>query len=403
MMARPQITLTVSDERGRSERVAVESTRFTIGSSSDNDLALDDPTLSRRHALIESFDGLVQLSDCGSESGTFINGKPVKGGVILRDGDMVAIGSACHIRVSINDPRVESSIASNQTRTKQSAALSADSIGFIQRFSTPVIALISVGLILLVAVPFMVFLNKDSGNRTGRVSRSRERENENRQAPDPRRPEDEPAANANIDAPSKALTIEDIEKVAVQFMRRISSDDKPYVFPSYAVNALGDIKHRVEQYSQSPAIAGALNSMVTAAPTIAAAARREGIEPGLVISTALAEAEGARAANAPVETARRILPGLLSLRKTLGTESIDKSLILVAAFKMGGGTKKSHPLLRTMTRAVKNPLTDRNVWYLRGHESLDNEAYEFVVNFLALGIISENPRRFGIAAPPISY
>jgi len=398
-----QITLTVSDERGRFERVAVDSTRFTIGSSSDNDLAIDDPNWSRRHALIESFDGLVQLSDCGSESGTFVNGKPVKGGVVLRDGDTISVGSACHIRVSINGARSESSVASDQNQAKQSAASSADSIGFIQRLSTPVIALISVVLILLVAVPLMVFLNKDSGNRAGRMSRSKERETENRQTPDPRRPEAEREANPNTDATSKAITIEDIEQIAVQFMRRISSDDKPYVFPSYAVSALGDIKKRVEQYSQSSAIVGALNSMATAAPTIAAAARREGIEPGLVISTALAEAEGARAANDPVASARRILPELLSLRKTLGTESVDKSLILVAAYKMGGGTKKSHPLLRTMTRAVKNPLTDRNVWYLRGHESLGDEAYEFVVNFLALGIISENPRRFGVAAPPISY
>jgi hypothetical protein len=97
------------------------------------------------------------------------------------------------------------------------------------------------------------------------------------------------------------------------------------------------------------------------------------------------------------------MPDLLSLRKTLGTESADKSLILVAAYKMGGGTKKSHPLLRTMTRVVKNPLTDRNVWFLRERGSLDDQPYQFVVNFLALGVIAENPRRFGITAPAIAY
>ena len=56
-----------------------------------------------------------------------------------------------------------------------------------------------------------------------------------------------------------------------------------------------------------------------------------------------------------------------------------------------------------MTRAVKNPLTDRNVWYLREHGSLDDAAYNFVVNFLALGVIAENPRRFNVAASPIAY
>jgi hypothetical protein len=56
-----------------------------------------------------------------------------------------------------------------------------------------------------------------------------------------------------------------------------------------------------------------------------------------------------------------------------------------------------------MTRVVKNPLTDRNVWYLREHGGLDDRAYEFVVRFLALGVIGENPRRFGVAAQPVAY
>ena len=394
-MAEPQITLTLNDGRGR---VAIESARFTIGHSHDNDLAIDDPGLSRRHALIERFDGIVQISDCGSESGTFVNGKRVNGGAVLRNGDTISIGPACKMLVSISSAGPESSIAEDENRTEQPATSSAQSDSAIPQFATPVIAIASVVLILLIAVPLIIFLNKDSS----RLSYSREPQGEDEKKRTPDLPR-ERNANGNSDAVSKAVTVEEVEKIAVQFMRRISSDDKPYVFPPNAVNALGDISKRVEQYSQSSALVGALNSMATAAQAIAAEARREGIEPGLVISTALAEAEGARTPSDQMATARRILPGLLSLRKTLGTESADKSLILVAAYRMGGGTKKSHPLLRTMTRAVKNPLTDRNVWYLREHGSLDDEAYNFVVNFLALGVIAENPRRFNVAAPPIAY
>jgi len=398
-MAEPQITLTLNDGRGQ---VAVESARFTIGHSHDNDLAIDDPRMSRRHALIERFDGIVQISDCGSESGTFVNGKRINGGAVLRNGDAISIGPACNMLVSISSAGPESPIAEDKNRAEQPATSSAQSNAFIPQLTTPVIAMASVVLILLIAVPLIIFLNKDSSRRTGRASYSREQQGEGEKKRTPDLPR-ERNANGNSDAVSKAVTVEEVEKIAVQFMRRISSDDKPYVFPPGAVSALGDISKRVERYSQSPALVGALNSMATAAQAIAAEARREGIEPGLVISTALAEAEGARTPSDQMATARRILPGLLSLRKTLGTESADKSLILVAAYRMGGGTKKSHPLLRTMTRAVKNPLTDRNVWYLREHGSLDDEAYNFVVNFLALGVIAENPRRFNVAAPPIAY
>lgn len=397
-MAEPQITLALNDGRGR---VAVESTRFTIGRSHDNDLAIDDARLSRRHALIERFDGIVQISDCGSEGGTFVNGKRISGGVVLRNGDTVSVGPDCNMLVGIPD----NSAANKQTHAEQQVEPSAQSDAIIPRLTPPVVAMASVVLILLVAVPLIIFLSKDGGRRTGRASYSRERqvEDEKKRTPDLPRPEDARNAGSNNDSTSKAVTIEEVEKVAVQFMRRISSDDKPYIFPPNAVGALGDIKKRVEQYAQSSALVGALNSMTTAAQAIAAEARREGIEPGLVISTTLAEMEGARTPSDQTATARRILPDLLSLRKTLGTESADKSLILVAAYRMGGGTKKSHPLLRTMTRAVKNPLTDRNVWYLREHGSLDDEAYNFVVNFLALGVIAENPRKFNIAARPIVY
>lgn len=274
-----------------------------------------------------------------------------------------------------------------------------------RELSTPAIALAAVAVILIVAVPIIALLNGGSKERNRRVSYDthRQDEDEKKTATGRLQPRDEDRDKTRVDIESKAVTIEQIERIAAQFMRRISSDDRPYVFPPYAVSALGDISKRVEQYSASPATAGALNSIKAAGSEIAAVSRREGIEPGLVIYTALAETDGGRAGGGQIEVARRVLPELLSLRKTLGTESVDKSLILVAAYKVGGGTKKSHPLLSTMRRVVKNPLTDRNVWYLREHGGLDEQSYEFVVRFIALGIIGENPRKFGVAAPPVSF
>ena len=271
--------------------------------------------------------------------------------------------------------------------------------------STPGIALGSVVVILLVAVPIILLLKGGSGKAgKPRASYSADKNyvDEKPDNPGKLRPPDERAVTAG-GAGSKEVPIEEVERIAAQFMRRVSSDDRPYVFPPYAVAALDDITNRIQRYSRSPAVADALNRLATAGIEIAAASRREGIEPGLVIYVALAEADGGLAGGDQSAAARRVLPELLSLRKTLGTESADKSLILVAAYKMGGWTKKSHPLLSTMRRVVKNPLTDRNVWYLREHGGLDDAPYDFVVRFIALGIIGENPRRFGITAPPVAY
>ena len=86
-----EIALTIYDlETGEEERVNVDSRRFSIGRLPENDLVIEDTSLSRRHALIETVDGSVIVSDCGSQNGTFVNGKRVVGAVELHDGDIRA-------------------------------------------------------------------------------------------------------------------------------------------------------------------------------------------------------------------------------------------------------------------------------------------------------------------------
>lgn len=63
-----------------------------IGRSSAADLQLDDPSVSRRHALIVAEPGKdLHVLDDRSLNGVFVNGKPVEWGT-LRDGDELAVG-----------------------------------------------------------------------------------------------------------------------------------------------------------------------------------------------------------------------------------------------------------------------------------------------------------------------
>jgi pSer/pThr/pTyr-binding forkhead associated (FHA) protein len=402
-----KITLILNNSQSGLRQAEVNSIRFTIGSGSDNDLVIDDYKLSRRHTLIETYEGIIQISDCGSEDGTFVNGRRLTDTIVLCDGDSISIGTDCVIKVSIHDadiePVAQASQENSQRNSREKVLQPASSTTTASTASTPFIALAAVAIILLVAVPLIAFLNRGNGNQNERRSLSQDRQSQELATSTPLQPDTQPGVNVTINASGKGITTEQVEAAAVQFMRRISSDEHPYVFPPYAIDALEDIRKKVEQYSSSPDVAGALNAIATNSSTIAAQARREGIEPGIVIYTTLAQANEEKITDNHMAIARRILPELLALRKTLGTESADKGLIVVAAYKTGGGTKKSHPLIRTMTRVVKNPLTDRNVWYLHNHEGLASGAYNFVINFLALGVIGENPRRFGVSASPIAY
>ena len=64
----------------------------TIGRTTDADLALPDPTISREHAVVHIVDGEVIIEDHKSTNGIFVNGEQVKRSV-LREGDFATIGS----------------------------------------------------------------------------------------------------------------------------------------------------------------------------------------------------------------------------------------------------------------------------------------------------------------------
>jgi diguanylate cyclase (GGDEF)-like protein len=74
-----------------------------IGRDDEADLALGEPRVSRRHAVIKvQLDSTVVIEDQGSSNGTFVNGTKVDKRQ-LEDGDRVQIGYSCIIKFSYQD------------------------------------------------------------------------------------------------------------------------------------------------------------------------------------------------------------------------------------------------------------------------------------------------------------
>src|SRR5712691_6050554 len=97
-----RLTLTLPPALGN-QTIEVDTKRFTIGRTPENDLVIEDTSLSRRHALIENFEGRFNLSDCGSSNGTFVNGRPVTALTELSDWDVLTFGGIGDILVRIDD------------------------------------------------------------------------------------------------------------------------------------------------------------------------------------------------------------------------------------------------------------------------------------------------------------
>ena len=66
--------------------------QFAIGRSSDCQLSLDDPLVSRRHAVLVVRGDTVEVEDLGSRNGVLVNGVRVEKPTRLVDGDVLTVG-----------------------------------------------------------------------------------------------------------------------------------------------------------------------------------------------------------------------------------------------------------------------------------------------------------------------
>lgn len=66
--------------------------KLTVGRLGDNDVQLDEGSVSSRHAEIEVGEAGAVLRDLDSTNGTFLNGDQVSGEVALNEGDEIYFG-----------------------------------------------------------------------------------------------------------------------------------------------------------------------------------------------------------------------------------------------------------------------------------------------------------------------
>ena len=74
-----------------SRTIELRTDSFTIGRKADNDLPIEDHTVSSHHARIVRIQSVYFVEDLKSTNGTMLNGKPIERGQ-LRDTDVIAIG-----------------------------------------------------------------------------------------------------------------------------------------------------------------------------------------------------------------------------------------------------------------------------------------------------------------------
>lgn len=427
-----EVTLTFYDERGAEQRVKVAARRFTIGRLPENDLAIEDSKLSRRHAVIENFDGRFLVSDCGSQNGTEVNRLPLTGAVEIHDGDVITLGGSREITVRIRDAAAQAEAQSNQipsaaqnipaalfapygsnVSTQQGSSAAQDSSSKL--FSPPVIAVACAVLIMIVAALIVIaYLRSGSQpNKNINVVNRRPPSNQNEGGSENNLSNvgnssnnagdgantggDDGGANAGVDE------LDEIERYALRVMRSISNDSNP----TLSRKVLAEVNQKIKGYQGSAVLRDQLRVMKQrGVQQLGPAAKAGNVKPPLVVYAALARMDRDNERGDPVQAAQRMLPVLAHLRAIFGTELANDSLLIVAAYDQGpGGT--THPLQTTLIQLAKNqpesPATIRTVWYLRDHQRLSPQSYDLVLRFLAIGVVAQDPHKFGVDAEPLGF
>jgi pSer/pThr/pTyr-binding forkhead associated (FHA) protein len=108
------------------KRVPIRRDETTLGRRPTNDVVLNDPLVSRLHALLVRRGGSIVVEDLGSHNGTYVNGERVMFLRQLQHGDLVQVGAS---RVLFED----ASIAADIEDTTKIEAVTVVGTGFTQR------------------------------------------------------------------------------------------------------------------------------------------------------------------------------------------------------------------------------------------------------------------------------
>ena len=74
-------------------RIQLKTGECVLGSAGDNDIVINDPTVSRRHAVLRRKGDQWLITDQGSTNGKLVDGRRISGPSPLRDSAVIRVGN----------------------------------------------------------------------------------------------------------------------------------------------------------------------------------------------------------------------------------------------------------------------------------------------------------------------
>ena len=109
----------------------------------------------------------------------------------------------------------------------------------------------------------------------------------------------------------------------------------------------------------------------------------------------------------PLAVPQTILPVLNDLKITLDNKLADDNLLIIAAYERGaaGKPRSLQSALEALSKTTQNvsPREIRTIWFLRDKGKITEAEFNFAVQFLAIGAITQNPKDFNVSADAVTF
>ena len=433
-----ELWLKFQDKDGEMQRILVEPEKFTVGRHSENGLSVADGRLSREHINIDRFGDIFIVSDSDSSNGTTLNGDDLAEPTALKNEDKLNLGGGLEIEIELisDDPNAAANggsadaDAAGNTAASSGAAASGVSSSSSENSSLSMLWLIPIfGMFILIFAGGLFFVISGGGsNEKERVKKdggftystertpTTDKTSETDETPTPK-PTKSPVTSINnasstptpeaVSTPSIPQTSSEADKIgqnASAFMRRIAfNDPKPFLTGEQieAVNA------KISQLKGSAALAENLKAVKKNAAQFESLAGTKNLKPQFLATAALTKLGGTR--GDPLAAAQTMLSDLSDLKGTLDNKLADDNLLIIAGYarKQAGS---NIPLQNVMEGLSKSSQTEnvtpreiRTIWFLKKKDKISDAEFNFAIQFLAIGIMSQNPKDFSVNAEALTF
>ena len=420
-----ELWIKFTDENGEYRRVNIDKETFVIGRHSACDIAVANPKLSREHLRIDRSGERFLVSDCGSSNGTELNYNPLVEPVEVMNGDRADLGGGLEVEfeyiwedtAGVEEPR--SDVAQeNGSAPAAAAALpladteSGSSGGFpvgilvIGPLAAIFLLVVGLGAFYLISRPTGTAAEITTRNRSLRDPEDEPRDNREittstpSPSPNSETPDNTNKKGVNDPPPANLSGTAKIEQASAAFLRRIAHNDHTAFLTA---DQSQKVSGRIKQLSGSQALAANIESARKSSSQLKALADAKNLTPQFLTAAALAKLGTNR--GDVLQTAQSMAGVFEKLNTQIGSELSDDSLMMIAAYDQGqrGDFMGLRNTLQDLsTKFPESARAIRTIWFLQKQGKISAAEFDFALQFLAIGTITQSPKDFGINAEPLT-